>query len=249
MNIYELRTSRYGNLEWKAYYLEKEELKTGLIESITNNELYSTNIPIKMLYVNIYDDSSKMEEIPFSNDMVRWLDDITYRAFTPKGQGYMIVSKKLKSILREFTLPPHSYYTIELIDEINNISNKEYELLHIYGPKWYEHLIIEECVFEYRDEFTDEIIRTQKGGFRSYKDMLEESKKASEKEDCWYYLVEGVFNVNYDLMWGIGNMLRINEKLKEAIENGNLKGVECFSLKKNKMKYISYNEYLDRDNI
>lgn len=244
MDIYELRMSRYGNLEWKAYYLEEE--KTGLIENMTNNELYSSKEPIKMLYVNIYDEKSKIEELPFSNDMIRWADDIIYKAYTPKSQGYMIISKKLKAILQKFELPPHSYYQVELKNKLDNTSNKEYELLHIYGAKWYKHLIIEECIFEYRDEYTDEVIKTQKGGFTSYKHMLEESKKASKKEDCWYYLVEGVFDVDYDVMWGTGNVLKISNKLKEAIEVDKLKGVECYPLKKSKMQYVSYKEYLSR---
>ncbi len=248
MDTYELRMSRYGNLEWKAYYLEEEEKKRGLIESMNNNDLHVSNSLIKMLYVNTYEERSKIQETPFSSDMIRWADDITYKAYTPNSQGYMIISKKLKAILEKYELPPHSYYKVELINELDKTSNKDYELLHIYGAKWYEHLIMEECIFEYRDEYTDEVIKTQKGGFTSYENMLEESKKASDKEDCWYYLVEGVFNVNYDVMWGIGNVLRISNRLKEAIEVENLNGVECYPLRTNKIKYINYNEYLDRSN-
>lgn len=248
MSMYNLQASEYGNLEWKAYYLREEDDKTGLIESINNKNEYISSLVIKMLYVNIYKEIEKSSEELFLSDMVYWGDNITYKAYTPYGQGCMIVSKKLKKVFEDFALPPHSFYNVELFNELNRSKSNDYELLHIHGNSWEENLIIEECVFELRDDFTDEVLEVQKGGFKSYEEMLKISSKMSREEDKAYHMTEGVFNIDYDVMWGVTNILYVNDKVKEAIEKESLNGVECFPFKKSMIQYVAYQEFLNRNN-
>jgi len=223
--IFVLTINNNSNWEWRAVLHKNEDSRLGVIETINSDlELVISNEPIKMYLINVQSVKHDRKEKPFEADLVYWLDDITLNAATPSIGACLIVSNALKSIIEQFSLPHHRFYPVNLINSEDTSQFQRYYLLHILGS------IIDntnylKSEYSYRLKGSKEVLKKETGTFDSYESYSKAERLSRKENNIFIEVSKRVLTVEYDIVWGIINHLRINTKVKNAIENSDLKGL------------------------
>jgi hypothetical protein len=211
------------NWEWNALFIKDDHNKY-ILEALTNDEALTLSEPITMFLINKQSVPSERKAIPFAADLVYWTDDIMYKAFKPFGTGsQVIISETLKTLLEQFTLPPHRYYPIHMKIHGHDARSNKYYLLHIYAT-FINNTNFSKSDYRYRHLKTRELVKTQQGGFANF-EAFNKTRTEYFKEDILLEpsVLEPVHN--YDVLQGISNSLLVNGQVKEAIEKAGFKGV------------------------
>lgn len=211
------------NWEWKAHFIRDTHNKY-ILDALTNDEALTLSEPITLFLLNKQSVPSERKAIPFAADLVYWSDDIMYKAFKPSGFGsQVIISENLRSVLEQFILPPHRYYPIHMKIHGHDASSNKYHLLHIHAT-FTNNTDFSKSEYRFRHLKTNEIVKTQHGGFANF-EAFNETRTAYFKEDVLLEPSVIAHIHNYDILQGITNTLLVNERVKEAIEKGDCKGL------------------------
>ena len=211
------------NWEWAAHFIRDDQNKY-ILDALTKDEALSLSEPITMFLINRQSVQSERKAIPFTADLVYWTDDLMYKAFKPSGVGsQVIISEGLKSVLEQFTLPPHRYYPILMKMIGHTTQSKKYHLLHIHST-FISNTNFSKSDYRYRHLKTNEVVKTQHGGFADF-EAFNQTVSEYFKENILLEpsVVEHV--QDYDVLQGISNTLLVNERVKEAIEKAGFKGL------------------------
>jgi len=225
MKYFELQINRRINKEWAIVLPPMEDKAVQITTNLTRQKMLVLNSPINMGLMNRQSDQALRNEIPFQADLLYWLDDITLGASKPEGGTYVIVSSRLKSIIEEFKLPPHEFYPTDIYCSEIQTSSIDYYLLFIYG-NIQDATNFEKSEYTYIDWNTDEILKKVSGAFKNVEEYGKTSVDFFRNKDIKINISKRFFTVDYDVMWGYANCLRINENLKNVIEKENLLGIK-----------------------
>lgn len=220
---YSVKKDDRTNWEWQAHFIRDAHNKY-ILDALTNDEVLTLSEPITMFLINRQGDVSQRKAIPFAADLVYWTDDITYKAFKPSGTGsQVIISANLKSVLEQFTLPPHNYYPILMKMIGRSTQSRKYYLLHI-NSTFISNTNFSKSDYKYRHLKTNELVKTQHGGFADF-EAFNQTRTEYFKDNILLEpsVIEHV--QDYDILQGISNTLLVNERVKEAIEKADFEGV------------------------
>ncbi|WP_299123063.1 hypothetical protein [uncultured Tenacibaculum sp.] len=222
-------------------------------------------LPLKFELIDSYEDLSEWDgETPFM-DIIRWSSDFTLGGNCPeKGGAGVIISEKVKKILEKYQLPPHRFYNIHMYCAYNKETRKDYYLFHIAGGKaGREDSVMDynKCTFKELSEdeegnrivvnkFPEGTINTREEYVEaclgqgniitlgSYPDLERPGKVI--RNDLRF--INRVFKHNVDVLWGVFNVIKISEEIKEELEKENIKGASFFELPENMIRPFEYEQ-------
>ena len=234
---YSVSIDNRTNWEWQAHFIRDTHNKY-ILDALTNDEVLPLSEPITMFLINRQGDLPQRKAIPFAADLVYWTDDITYKSFKPSGSGsQVIISANLKAVLEQFTLPPHRYYPIHMKLWEHDARSNKYYLLHI-DSTFISNTNFSKSDYRYRHLKTNEIVKTQHGGFADFEQFKEARNSYFNEDILLEPTVQALMN-DYDVLQGISNTLLVNGQAKEAIENAGFKGVTINPFKDHEIRLAS----------
>src|SRR6478735_7676078 len=167
---YSISVDDRTNWEWRAFFIKDDHNKY-ILDALTNDEALPLAEPITLFLINKQNIPKERKALPFEADLVYWSDDITYKAFKPSGKGsQVIISEDLRSVLEQFTLPPHRYYPIHMQMHGHDARSNKYHLLHIHAT-FISNTDFRKSDYRFRHLKTNEIIKTQHGGFANFEEF------------------------------------------------------------------------------
>lgn len=211
-------------------YEEEERLRLFEEEKISSMHAWEKPEVIHFLLWEYGSLSSKFKTPQFC-DFHRWVGDSIHN---PPLMGQIdgnlwIISPKIKKVVERFNLPEHRFYEAK-VKALHSQEVRDYYIFHLlYTP--YDKLMYEEITFKAELESpTDSMVRIfEKGYIRSKEHWFEVRHKLSEKYKDYSVTMKPerfLYKEKYDILWGSMGPIIFNEKVKTALENENLIGVE-----------------------
>jgi len=233
---------------WRVL-LKKEDDLYGIVDSLGKGEEPEMEKPLKMMLIN---DSSQTPEFlkegnPFDLDLFRWSDDLLYEAFTPLvgGGSYFILSNRLLNILKKYRIPDYFVKKILLINTSNQ-DMKEYNLLFI-KEGFYQNMDYRKTTFTVSTSYPRKIVKMIKdGSITSREELTLRQQEIFKEKKLLLMFGEIVLEGDYDVLWGLPNVLYINHEVKIEIEKANIKGIGIYPLKD--LNFVMKSEYQNRLN-
>lgn len=241
MDFYKLELGYSGRFEWRAILRSEENNKYKIVNKLNNGDVLQIDDPIQMDLININLIEDRKDFSPFDLDFIYWANDITLDAFSPNKSACVIISSKLKELIQKYSFHTHNYHEIQL-NHTEEDSFKDYYLLHILGSRMdfinYQkssYLLKERPSRKVVEKFPNDYFFEDKQSFITKRSQLLTEKKVILDFD------KVVYNVDYDILWGIPNELFICEGIKTEIENSDLQGFEVNRIKS--PEYILKSEF------
>ncbi len=223
MEFFELKIGRKNNKEWRVVLEESENGRTQLLQKLKEDKPFSIDGPIRMKLVNTQLEEERKEKTPLSLDLFFWSDTFENNVQKPKG-SYVIISSKLKAILEKGKKPDHQFIPVELEDFNGN--KNQFFLFYIFGKR-IENIDYAQSEFILKARRTKEILKTLgTGSFQNFNDFNEARSKYLKTERALLEFDKITLTVDYDIIWGLPNVIYINSILKENVEAEHMNGVE-----------------------
>ncbi len=211
-------------------YEEEERLRLFEEEKIGYMHAWKKPEVIHFLLWQYGSRSSKFENPKFC-DFHTWVGDSIHN---PPLMGQIkgniwIISPKIKKVMERFNLPEHRFYEAK-VKALHSQEVRDYYIFHLlYTP--YDKLMYEEITFKAElKSSTDNMIRIfEKGCIRSKehrREIVRPLIKEYEKYSVEMKPKVFIYKNPYDILWGEMGPIIFNEKVKTALENENLIGVE-----------------------
>ncbi|GAA3509193.1 hypothetical protein GCM10022393_21790 [Aquimarina addita] len=259
MNFYNFRINAF---QWKAI-LERNQMRKVFVPIDNNEWVKEENYPVKMDLVDSYQDLSQWKgDTPFK-DVINWSSDFTIGGLTHKAGAFMIMTQKVKEILEKYNLPPHRFYPTELFCKHYKETRKDYFVFHmigkgVYGDEYIDYL---KCTFieSKRDvDYKKISIKTHPEGIiksldsynniafgknsflGTYEEKLGSGEIKIKRNDLDF--LNKVYKHDYDVLWGLPNLLYISEEIKQELENVGITNGNFFKVKENMIRAFEYNK-------
>lgn len=226
------------------YFLLKTKLKdeVGLIPSVYLNMELDDIFQIKQqfTYTSFYQSNTPISFWLYEREGVpsRILDINKWTKSAPSAHR-MIISPRFKQILEKFVLPVHRFY--EAYGFIPSERSKHPLFVFHFHFNYIQEIILEETTFEETNSSSRSMLkrRLEKGAILQPEEFYVFAEENAELTN-WFYPDKLRFKptVYYDL-FATEDGIIINEKVKQAIEEAGITGVEMIEYKEYE---ISMNE-------
>lgn len=243
MNVSYLQFDRMTGGQWGALLPFEENMKYNFVANLDAfKPVPQGEEPITMILVNPEEKENryKNNDNHFDNEILPWRDDMLFGASRSVVASKLIVSKKLKEIITQFKLPPHSIHRLEIINNDDQTDRKEYFMIHIYD-RLIDHADYAKSEFKEYSTRTKEIFDIKYNVFKDVDDYF--YNQTIDRENRIYLeFNKFVLKDDYDVVWSAGANLLISDPLKSAILAANLKkGLEIVPF--TKYQIIGKSEY------
>jgi len=213
-----------------VYITDDESRKEDLFSCLDNGEKFELSYP---LYMHFNYSGPKPNCDPLDRDILMWNNELGIGGWLPNA-SIAIVSTKLKGVLERFTLPPCSFYPVNL----NYSDRKEiYHIFHIHGDIL-DHVDYSQCIYEkysYNPKTgKNTVLEVYKGCYTSNEQFIEELEEFYFKTGNQIRRKQALLTVDFDFHWSIANHIRFTERIhSEIVKNiADLNGVlavKCFN--------------------
>lgn len=241
MEFFKISIGATNNIEWKAILTKEEDEKSGLITSLNKGGRLILKDLVNFNLVNIQLPQERREN-PFDSDLIYWKDDFMLNANTPNvlSGSYYILSKKIVLILKKYRLPNHEFYPIRISLSKEKYSN-DYFLLFIYGSQL-NHIDYRKSSYILSERRPRIIVDHMEGDHQinTFEKLKEMRSSYLKNENLILDFKNIVLTVDYDILWGIPNVLLVSELVKKEIEYQNIKGISITP--KKSPSYLSKSE-------
>ncbi len=241
MNFYDLSVGYSNNTEWRAILEGEVNRKHQIVSTLNEGNALKLNNHFDMRLINVHLPEDRKEKKPFELDLLYWTNDLMLDAFSPRKSTCVIVSRKLKELISKYYFHEHDFYPIHLYD-IDRSSYKEYYLLQIFGKRM-DYIDYQKSDYVLKERPSRKIVEqiSESSKFENLSSFIDKRSKYLREKNLLLDFSREVYTVNYDVLWGTPNKLRINGKIKEDIENSGIKGVELTLIKS--PQYILKSEF------
>lgn len=240
MEFYNLTIDNIYNQEWRAILKGEENRKYQIVNTLNNGRKLEDVEFFDMHLINIQLPEDRRDTNPLELDLIYWANDITLDAFSPNKSSCILVSLKLKELLLRYQFHEHFCYTVRLFN-LDGSSFKEYYLLQITG-NWFNYVDYKNSTFVLRERPSRKIVENIDGNgyFEDYDSYNEKRSDYLVNKNMFLDYGKVRLIVDYDILWGIPNQLRVNEVIKREIENFDVNGVQLTPI--NTPEYILKSE-------
>jgi len=254
---------RINTFQWNAVLQRGKQLRNVFVPIDNDEWVKDEHYPVKMDLVDAYQDLSYWKgETPFM-DVITWSSDFTIGGLTHKAGTLMIMSKKVKEVLEKYNLPPHRFYPTEVFCKHYKETRDDYFLFHITGNGIYgdEYIDYPKCTFaEYERDFKHKKkmikdhpagtitslehlneVSYEEGSFLgNHKEKLASGEIKDRRNDIDF--LNKVYKHDYDILWGLLNVLYVSEEIKEDLEKVGVTSGNFFPIKHNMIRAFEYEE-------
>ncbi|NME71535.1 hypothetical protein, partial [Flammeovirga aprica] len=213
---------KHGYQLWDMMYMEysEEKLNLKLEENISMKNFWINPVIIPM-ELRGSNDAEEAGEPPIIQDYYDWSANLSYDVMSSPIANLIVISEKMRNILDQFSLPPHRYYEIEVLNV--NMNQKYYVLHTLYRN---EYINFKKTQFKIIDEITNE----EKYPYTEVINNAEEYYKLfTTNPDLKKGLIDLVFATNYydikyDFLPNSPSSVYpiISENLKNALEEAKI---------------------------
>jgi len=249
MEFFEVKIGERNNNEWRAILKKDVDLDFGIINKLNEGLEPKIDSPIEMNLINVQLPEDQCEWNEKELDLIYWTDDITLDAFRPTNRNgsYFIISEKFKNVLNDFDLPHHFYLPI-ILKVQNDVppNSKKYFILFIVG-NLVDNVNYKESsyVLETKSRPKTIIERFNKKSFNSKEEYFTTKSNYRRNERQLLNFDRVVLNSNFDVMWGIPNVLYVNKDVERQIRDSGIEGIDIRKI--DNPTYIMKSENLDFD--
>lgn len=226
MEFFKISIGATNNIEWKAILTKEEDEKSGLITSLNKGGRLILKDLVNFNLVNIQLPQERREN-PFDSDLIYWKDDFMLNANTPNvlSGSYYILSKKIVLILKKYRLPNHEFYPIRLSLSKEKYSN-DYFLLFIYGSQL-NHIDYRKSSYILSKRRPRVVVDQIESNhlITNFEKLKEMRSSYLKNENLILDFKNIVLTVDYDILWGIPNVLLVSELVKKEMEYEDIKGI------------------------
>jgi hypothetical protein len=159
----------------------------------------------------------------YGSGPLRFLDTHKWAIGKPFAH-VLIVSAKLKNVLEKFSMPEHAFYNMTIS---SGSRSEDYYLLHLIKDRYVDldYLNTTFRKFDLRTQKPATLINEEPILFKDYSDFLLKQKELVTTSDFFYDSEKYVYMQKYDIIWGHAFKIFVNEAVKTAIDQAQLKGV------------------------
>jgi len=263
MKFYELSAKSF---QWHTI-LERNKLHEVIVPINKDQFVSEKEFPLRMELVDSYKNIKEWTgETPFV-DIIRWSSDFTLGGNKPKKGVCIIISEKIKKVLEKYKLPSHSFYPVEMSCKYVKEKRNDYFLFHITGSGVIdEYVDYKKCTFnEYTRNEDDEKILVKKypegliKNNKEYVDVLmqrssvittgsyEDIDIPGEMYPNDFNYNNKVFKYNYDVLWGIPNVIYVSEEIKNELTTLDCENLFFIEIPYNMVRPFEYEENRNKE--
>ena len=253
-----------NTFQWDAV-LQRSQMRKVFLPIDNEKWVQEEDLPIKMDLVDSYQDLSQWEgDTPFM-DVIDWSSDFTIGGLTHKAGCFMIMTEKVKKVLEKYHLPPHRFYPTQLYCKYYKETRKDYFVFHMIGDgiSGDEYIDYEKSTFiEYERDSEYKKIRIKKhpeGTIKSRTHSIEVELGKDKSQLLGKYkeklangriniktngldFVNKVFRHDYDVLWGLPNLIYISEEIKKELEAIGVTNAGFFKTPENMIRAFEYEQ-------
>ncbi len=227
--------------QWSLGLTETENSRLGFLEKYqeSTNQLWELDSPLSLLLWFKYLDNPAYKNLGFS-DIVSWKGDVMHKppvSGSPSA-NFIVISKKVKSILDESSKPEHHRFHELLVQKEDDGEEKTYFAFQLTNTL-YKDIDYAATTFSLKLK-KDTLKEYEKGEISSYSHFLKKLKDI-RSENRRAILVPNKLAVlekkQTDILCGLEGEVLMKENIKKKIESLSLIGLEFIPFKKYEINF------------